>query len=325
MIVLKILITKKLPGKWHERVDLPDYQVIVKPDDQDTRDFIFQNSSDTVGILCLLTNKIDKDIIDKLPNLRIISNYAVGFDNIDVEYATKKGICVTNTPGVLTEASADLTWALILAARRLVVSADRFTRDGKFKGWEPELFLGYDVYGKTLGIIGFGRIGQAVAKRAKGFDMKILYYSRTRDLEAEKALNAGYRDLDLLLKESDIVSIHTPLNTQTYHMITYEKLKLMKPDSTIVNTARGKVIKEEDLVRALKEGLIFSAGLDVYEFEPDVHPDLLKMENVVLLPHIGSASFETRTKMAEIAVTNLVNFINNKKPVSVVNPEVLNI
>lgn len=320
---MRILVTKKLPGKWHEKINLEGYKVIVKETDESTKEFILKNREGVVGLLCLLTDKIDKEIIDSLPNLKIISNYAVGFDNIDVDYATKKGICVTNTPGVLTETSADLAWALILAARRLIVSADKFTREGKFKGWEPELFLGYDVYGKVLGIIGFGRIGQAVARRASGFNMKVIYYSRSRDYEAEKKLNAEYRDLDELLKESDIVSIHTPLNDQTYHMITYEKLKLMKPTATIVNTARGKVIKEEDLVKALKEGIIFSAGLDVFEFEPEIHPELLKMDNVVLLPHIGSASFETRTKMAEMAVTNLVNFLSGKKPLSIVNPEVL--
>ncbi|MCS7165197.1 MAG: D-glycerate dehydrogenase [Candidatus Calescibacterium sp.] len=322
---LKILITSKLPGNWHEKVNIPGYCVIVKDENEDTREFIVRNSDQTVGILCLLTDRMDKEIMDKLPSLKIISNYAVGFDNIDVEYATKKGICVTNTPGVLTETSADLAWALILAARRLIIPADKFTREGKFTGWKPDLFLGYDVYGKTLGIIGFGRIGQAVARRAKGFNMKILYYSRGRDFQAEKDLNAEYRDLDDLLKESDIISIHTPLNNESYHLITYEKLKLMKSTATIVNTARGKVIKEDDLVRALKEGLIFSAGLDVYEFEPQIHPELLKMDNVVLLPHIGSASFETRTRMAEMAVTNLVNFLNNRPPLSVVNPEVLNI
>ncbi|MEN3014901.1 MAG: D-glycerate dehydrogenase [bacterium] len=319
----KVLVTSKLPGNWHQKIDLPEFDIIVKPENEDTKDFLLTNADNTIGILCLLTDRIDKQIMESMSSLRVISNYAVGFDNIDVEYATQKGICVTNTPGVLTETSADLAWALILAARRRIIQADKFTREGKFTGWKPDLFLGYDVYGKVLGIIGFGRIGQAVARRAIGFDMKIVYYSRKRDLEAEKKYNAQYMELDELLRVSDIVSIHTPLNQESYHMITYEKLKLMKPTATIVNTARGKVIKEEDLVRALKEGVIFSAGLDVYEFEPEVHPELLKLENVVLLPHIGSASFETRIKMAEMAVTNLVNFLTNKPPLSVVNPQVL--
>jgi len=326
----KILITSKLPGDWHQKIAslLNDYNVILKDEHENTREFILKNSEGTVGILCLLTDKIDKDIIDKLEQLKIISNYAVGFDNIDVEYATERGICVTNTPGVLSEASADLAWALILASRRLLISADKFCREGKFTGWKPDLFLGYNVYGSTLGIIGLGRIGQEVAKRAIGFDMKVIYYNRNRNLEAEEkltriGLNIEFRDLDSLLSESDIVTIHTPLNKDTYHMITYEKFKLMKRTATIVNTARGSVIKEEDLVRALKEGLIFSAGLDVYEFEPKVHPELLKMDNVVLLPHIGSATFETRIKMAEMASLNLINFLNNEKPLSVVNPEVL--
>jgi glyoxylate reductase len=327
---MQVLITSKLPGGWHQKVadKLKNFKVIVKDDLEDTKEFILKNAENTVGILCLLTDKIDRYIMDKLADLRIISNYAVGFDNIDVEYATNRGICVTNTPGVLSEASADLAWALILASRRLLISADKFCREGKFTGWKPDLFLGYNVYGSTLGIIGLGRIGQEVAKRAIGFDMKVIYYNRNRNLEVEEklakmGLNIEFRDLDSLLSESDIVTIHTPLNKDTYHMITYEKFKLMKRNATIVNTARGSVIKEEDLVRALKEGLIFSAGLDVYEFEPKIHPELLNMENVVLLPHIGSATFETRIKMAEMASLNLINFLNNEKPLSVVNPQVL--
>lgn len=322
---MKILVTSELPGNWHNKINLPSYEVVIKPKKQNSLDFIFSNANDAVGILCLLTDKITKEVMEKLPNLKIVSNYAVGFDNIDIDYATSRGIVVTNTPGVLTDATADLAWGLIFAARRLIVSADKFTREGKFKGWDPNLFLGYDIYGKTLGIIGFGRIGRAVAKRAQGFDMKVLYYDKERNLEAEKFLNAEYKDLDELLRVSDIVTIHTPLTKETYHLITYEKLKLMKPDSTIVNTARGPVIKEEDLVRALEEKIIFSAGLDVYEFEPQIHPKLLELDNVVLLPHIGSATFEARTKMAEMAVTNLVNFLTNKQPLSVVNPEVLKI
>ncbi|MFN4220185.1 MAG: 2-hydroxyacid dehydrogenase [bacterium] len=325
---MKILVTSELPGQWHNKINLSNYQVILKPKNQETKEFLLSYSNETIGILCLLTDKIDKEIIEKLPNLKIISNYAVGFDNIDVDYATAKGILVTNTPGVLTETSADLTWALILAARRWIVQSDKFTREGKFKGWDPNLFLGYDVYGKILGIIGFGRIGQAVAKRAAGFDMKVVYYSRKREIEAENRLKNQYNiepkyvELDELFRISDIVSINTPLNKETYHLITYDKLKLMKKEATIVNTARGPVIKEEDLVKALKEGIIFSAGLDVYEFEPYVNPELLELPNVVLLPHIGSASFETRTKMAEMAVTNLTNFLTGKEPLSVVNPQV---
>ncbi|MGC8734750.1 MAG: 2-hydroxyacid dehydrogenase [bacterium] len=322
---MKVLITRRLPGDYHKLVQ-QNYEVILwDKDEVVSREFLLNNIEDVDGLLCLLTDKIDKEIIDSAKKLKVISNYAVGFDNIDVEYATLKGIVVTNTPGVLTETSADLVWALILAARRHVVSADKFLREGKFKSWDPNLFLGYDVYNKVLGIIGLGRIGQAVAKRAKGFDMKVIYYDKTPKPEAEEYLlnqynlKVEYRELDDLLKAADIVSINTPLSKETYHLITYEKLKLMKRTSTIVNTARGPVIKEDDLVRALKEGLIFSAGLDVFEFEPKVHPELLKLDNVVLLPHIGSASFETREKMAEIAVNNLLLVLQNKEPIFSVN------
>ncbi|MCX7871370.1 MAG: D-glycerate dehydrogenase [bacterium] len=322
---MKVLITRKLPGDYHKLLQ-NNYEVILwDKDEVIAREFLIENIKDVDGLLCLLTDKIDKEVIDKAKRLKVISNYAVGFDNIDVEYATLKGIVVTNTPGVLTETSADLVWALILAARRHIISADKFLRDGKFKGWDPNLFLGYDVHSKTLGIIGLGRIGQAVAKRAKGFNMKVIYYNRTPkpDIEEyflkEYNMKLEYKSLDDLLRESDIVSINTPLNNETYHLITYEKLKLMKNTATIINTARGPVIKEDDLVKALKEGLIFSAGLDVFEFEPKVNEELLKLDNVVLLPHIGSASFETREKMAEIAVNNLLLVLQNKEPLYSVN------
>lgn len=322
---MKVLITRKLPGDYHKLLQ-NNYEVILwDKDEVIAREFLIENIKDVDGLLCLLTDKIDKEVIDKAKRLKVISNYAVGFDNIDVEYATLKGIVVTNTPGVLTETSADLVWALILAARRHIISADKFLRDGKFKGWDPNLFLGYDVHSKTLGIIGLGRIGQAVAKRAKGFNMKVIYYNRTPkpDIEEyflkEYNMKLEYKSLDDLLRESDIVSINTPLNNETYHLITYEKLKLMKNTATIINTARGPVIKEDDLVKALKEGLIFSAGLDVFEFEPKVNEELKNLDNVVLLPHIGSASFETREKMAEIAVNNLLLVLQNKEPLYSVN------
>lgn len=322
---MKVLITRRLPGDYHKLIQ-ESYDVILwDKDEVVSKEFLLNNIGEVDGLLCLLTDKIDKEIIDRARRLKVISNYAVGFDNIDVEYATLKGVVVTNTPGVLTETSADLVWALILACRRNIVSADKFLREGKFKGWDPNLFLGYDVYNKVLGIIGLGRIGQAVAKRAKGFDMKVIYYSRSPKPDVEEYLlnqynlKIEYRDLDDLLRESDIVSINTPLNKETYHLITYERLKLMKKTASIVNTARGAVIKEEDLVRALKEGIIFCAGLDVFEFEPEIHQDLLKLDNVVLLPHIGSASFETRKKMAEIAVNNLLLVLQNKEPLYSVN------
>ncbi|MGC8842726.1 MAG: 2-hydroxyacid dehydrogenase, partial [bacterium] len=248
----------------------------------------------------------------------------VGYDNIDVKEATRRKIMVTNTPGVLTETTADLTFALILATARRLVEADKFTRSGKWKSWGPMLFLGRDVYGATLGIIGMGRIGQAVARRAKGFNMKIIYYSRRRNEEAEKELGAEYRELHSLLKEADIITIHTPLTEETYHLIGEKELSLMKPSAILINTARGAVVDQRALFKALKEKRIFGAGLDVYEKEPiDADDPLLELDNVVVLPHIGSATVETRGRMARMAAENLLAGLRGEIPQNLVNPEVL--
>lgn len=274
---------------------------------------------DKEGIICLLTDRIDREIIDSAPKLKIIANCAVGYDNIDVEYAKSKGVYVTNTPGVLTEATADLTWALILAVARRVPQAHLFTKEKKFKGWSLTLFLGKDVYGKKLGIIGLGRIGKAVAKRAKGFNMEVFYYDiRKISEEEEKELNVSYLPLDELLSTSDIITIHTSLNEKSYHLISAEKLKLLKKDAIIINVARGPVIDEEALARALEEKRIWGAGLDVYEYEPLINEKLLKLDNVVLLPHIGSATEETRFKMAMTAAENLILALQGKKPKNLV-------
>lgn len=271
------------------------------------------------AILCLLSNKIDKEIIDALPQLKIISNYAVGFNNIDVKYATERNIWVTNTPDVLTDATADLAFALLLTCARRIVEADKFTRDGKFKIWQSDLMLGKDLKGKTIGIIGAGRIGQALGKRTMGFGMKILYYDKKKIPEFEKVTGAKSASLKQLLKKSDFISIHTPLNKETYHLIDKKEFNTMKDGAILINTARGEVVNEKELVKSLKSGKLFAAGLDVYEFEPEITCDLLKMKNVVLLPHIGSATVETRNKMAELAANNIVRVLNGKSPLTPVN------
>jgi glyoxylate reductase len=276
-------------------------------------------AKDCDGILCLLSNKIDKEIIDGLPKVKVIANYAVGFNNIDVDYATQKKIWVTNTPDVLTNATADLAFALLLACARRIVEADEFTRKGKFKIWQSDLMLGKELNDHTVGIIGAGRIGQAFGRRSKGFGMKILYFDKKRIPEFEKETGAKFSTLKQLLKKSDFISIHTPLTKETYHLIDKKEFEIMKDGAILINTARGEIINEKELVNALKSGKLFSAGLDVYEFEPKITKDLLKMKNVVLLPHIGSATFETRTKMAELAAKNIVNVLRGKKPITPVN------
>jgi glyoxylate reductase len=265
--------------------------------------------------------------MDSAPRLRIISQYAVGYDNIDVKAATERGIYVTNTPGVLTETVADFTMALMMAIARRVVEADKYIRQGKWKvGWHPLYFLGTDLYGATLGIVGLGRIGSAVARRAKGFDMKILYYDVVRRENLEKELGAKFVDLDTLLKESDFVTLHVPLTPKTKDLIGERELKLMKPTAYLINTSRGKVVDEKALIKALKEGWIAGAALDVFYQEP-TPPDnpLLELDNVVVAPHIASASLETRSRMAEIVAENLIAFKEGKKPPTLVNPDVMKV
>lgn len=289
------------------------------------RDILLERVKDKDGILCLLTDTIDKEVMDAAgSNLRVISNYAVGFNNIDVEEATRRGIMVTNTPGVLTETTADLAWALLMSIARRIVEADKFVRAGKFRGWEPLLLLGTDVYSATLGIIGFGRIGQAMARRASGFRMKVIYHDLQRvPLQVEEELRASYRTLPELLSEADFVTIHVPLTPQTHHLIGEKELKMMKKEAYLINTARGPIVDEKALVLALREGWIRGVALDVFEKEPEVEPELLKLDNVVLAPHIGSATHATRTKMAIMAAGNLVKALQGEVPPNLVNPEVL--
>lgn len=278
------------------------------------------------GLIPLLNDEVDAEVLDASEDLKIVANLAVGYDNIDVEAATERGIMVTNTPGVLTETTADLSFGLLLAAARRIPEADRFVRRENWEGWElmqPQ--QGVDVHGKTLGIVGMGRIGTAVARRGRlGFDMDVVYCSRTRKKDVEKELGARYVELDELLRQSDFVSLHTPLTEETEGMISGPEFSTMKESAILVNVARGPVVDEEALVEALRTGEIRGAGLDVFEDEPEVHPGLKELsESVVLAPHIGSASRETRMKIAEIGVENAIAGLRGEEPPNLVNPEVL--
>lgn len=319
----KVFVTRKLPKPALELLEKEtDFE--MNPEDRILEKHeIKEGLKGKDALLCLLTDKIDAEIMEASDRLKVISNCAVGFDNIEVAEATKRGIAVTNTPGVLTETTADLSWALLMAVARRIPEAERYLREGKWKGWAPMLFLGHDVYGKTLGIVGLGRIGSAMARRAKGFDMKILYHDIQRNEQLEKELGARYVSLEELLRESDFVTLHVPLSPETYHLIGKEKLELMKPTAFLINTSRGPVVDEEALIEVLQAGKIAGAALDVYEKEPFVPKKLIKLDNVVLVPHIGSASVETRTKMALMAVENLITVLRGKVPPNLVNPEVI--
>jgi glyoxylate reductase len=276
------------------------------------------------GLICLITDAIDAPLLAACPDLKVVANVAVGFNNIDVAEATKRGVVITNTPDVLTETTADFAWTLLMATARRVVEADRYVREGKFTQWEFMLLLGGDIHGKTLGIIGFGRIGRAMARRARGFDMRVLYQDAVAaDPATERELRATRTDTATLLRESDFVTLHTPLLPETQHLINTQSLKTMKKTAYLVNASRGPVVDEAALAQALKEGWIAGAGIDVFEREPEVHPALMGLPNAVLAPHIASASSDTRLKMANLAVDNCLAVLEGKTPPTPVNPEVL--
>ena len=276
------------------------------------------------GLFCLLTENIDRALIESASKLKVISTMAVGYNNIDVEAASEKGIVVTHTPGVLTETTADLTFALLMATARRLVEASDVLRKGQWSTWSPLFLSGQDIYGSTLGIIGFGSIGQAVARRAKGFNMEVLYYNRSRKLDAEKEIGVIYSDVKLLLRKSDFVCILTPLTPETTNLISHNEFALMKSSSVLINTARGGIVDEEALFEALKSGTIWAAGLDVFEEEPvSLNHPLLTLPNVITLPHIGSSSVKTRTAMAKLAATNLLQVLRGEHPKYPVNKEVL--
>jgi len=320
----KVFVSRRIPEAALPLLGKSCQFELNERDAQLSKKQLIRRIADKDGLICLLTDRIDREILESNPNLKVVSNVAVGFDNIDVNAATARKIMVTNTPGVLTETTADLAWALLLASARRICEAERFARAGRFKGWGIMMLLGNDVYGKTLGICGFGRIGRAVARRALGFGMRILYTDAVRAEESiERELKATYVDKDTLLRESDFVTLHTPLLPETKHYISTRELSLMKKTAHLINTSRGPVVDEKSLATALKKRTIAGAALDVYEEEPKINPALLKLENVVLMPHIGSASVETRTKMATMAVENCVAALSGKKPPNLVNPEVL--
>jgi glyoxylate reductase len=279
-------------------------------------------------IFCLLTDNIDARFLEacaaSTPHLKMVANMAVGFNNIDVEAATRLGIAVSNTPGVLSDTTGDLAFALLMATARRIPEAERFLRAGKYTGWGPLLFCGAEVHHATLGLIGAGRIGKIMAKRASGFEMRVIYYDPFRLLpEDEAAFHLTYLPMEEVLQQADFVSVHTPYMPATHHLISEREFKLMKPTAILINTARGPIVDEKALVRALQSGTIAGAGLDVFENEPAVEPGLLAMEQVVLLPHIASASLKTRTLMATMASDNLVAHFRGQQPPNILNPEVL--
>jgi glyoxylate reductase len=285
---------------------------------------VLQRVSGKDALICLLTEKVDRELLDTAgPNLRIVANVAVGFDNIDVPACTERNVAVTNTPGVLDETTADFAWTLLMAVARRLVEGDRMARSGAWTKWNLDQLCGTDIWGKTLGIIGLGRIGRAVARRASGFRMRILYNSTSRAaLEIEKELNAEYVSRDAVFQQADFVSLHVPLNADTRGLVGPAELAEMKRTAFLINTTRGPVVQEAALVEALERGIIAGAALDVFEREP-VIPDGLRRDNVVLAPHLGSASVETRTRMALIAVENAIAFFDGKRPQTILNPEAL--
>lgn len=316
----KVIVAREIPDAGLRILREAGHEVVVLSDDPPSRETLFNALPGAAALLTTVTEKIDAGILGAAGRrLRIVANMAVGYDNIDVEAATQRGITVTNTPGVLDETTADTAFMLLLAAARRLGEAERLLRAGEWHAWGPKQLVGPDVWGKTLGIVGMGRIGEAVARRARGFGMKVIYSSRTEKPEADEELGAERRELDDLLRESDFVSVHTPLSEETRHLIGSRELSLMGESAVLVNTSRGPVVDEAALAEALAEGRIFAAGLDVYEEEPKVHPNLLELENVVLAPHIGSASIETRKRMAAMAAENIVVALSGGDPLNAIN------
>jgi len=320
----KIFITANLPGDsveiLKENFDIEIFPYRRSP----TREELIRGARNCSALVTMVTDNIDKDVINSSDELEIISNCGVGYENIDIEHATKRGVYVTNTPGVLTEATADLAWSLITSVARRVLEGDRLIREGEFINWEPTLLLGQNIYDKTLGIYGMGRIGNSIARRAKGFNMNIFYHNRNRNADAEKLTNARYVDFTTLLNKSDYIVISAPLNAQSAGRFGADEFRQMKKTSIIINVGRGKIINENDLAEALEKNEIWGAGLDVFENEPVVSDKLLKLKNTVLLPHLGSASYETRCTMSEMAICDVLKVLDGKTPVNPVNKLHLN-
>ena len=319
---MKIFVTRKIPEpglkklrKKHE-IELNPYNRVLSKKE------VIKGLKGKDGLLCLLTDTVDREVIFSEPKLKMIASYAVGYDNIDIKAATERGIPVSNTPNVLTDTTAEMAWALLFSTSRRIVEGDKYTRTGKFKGWDPMLMHGFDITNKTLGIIGAGRIGTAFALKSKGFNMKVLYAGHKKNELLENELNAKKTDFNTVLKESDYISLHLPLNKSTYHMIGEKQLKMMKKNTVLINTSRGPIIDEKALIKSLKEKWIFAAGLDVYEKEPEITNELKKLDNVILQPHSASATNETRTKMAVMAAENMIEGLKGNVPPNCINKEV---
>ena len=313
----KILISNVLPK---EALDLIPKEITVDYNGADAplpKAELLARVRGKDGLVCHIVSAIDEEVLAAAPTLKVVANVAVGYNNIDVAVARRRGVVVTNTPDVLTETTADFAWALLMAAARRVVEADHFARSGQWQRWQWDLLWGADVHGKTLGILGFGRIGRAVARRASGFDMRVLYHDAVRPAPAvERELRVTYAEPETILREADFVSLHTPLLPETRHLINERTLRLMKKTAILVNAARGPIVDEAALVRALKEGWIAGAGIDVFEEEPRIHPGLAPLPNVVLAPHIASASRDTRIAMATLAVRNCLAVLDGKPPLT---------
>lgn len=318
----KVFVTRIIPDRGLQTI-LQNTDAIVWQDElPPPRDVLLQRARDCDGLVTLLTDKIDAELMDAAPRLKVVANYAVGFDNIDVKAATARGIWATNTPGVLTETTADLAFTLLMACARRIAEGRDYAKAGKWRTWGPMLLMGQDIHGATLGIAGMGRIGYAMAQRGKGFGMTILYHDAIRNEKAEKDLGAIYVSMDDLLARSDFLSLHVPLTPETRHLINAESLKRMKPNAVLVNTARGPVVDTTALYEALKAGRIFAAGLDVTDPEPlPADNPLYTLDNCLIVPHIASASFETRSRMAEMAAENLLAGLAGRTPPNCLNPE----
>jgi glyoxylate reductase len=318
-----VLVTRRLPQPAMDALAERCEITLWEGEDAMPRDQLLRDVAGKVGAVTLLTDQVDDEFLDAAGDqLVIVANFAVGFDNIDIEACTRHGVLATNTPDVLTETTADTAWALMMAAARRITEGDRFLRSRTPWVWGPMMMLGQDVHHKTIGIVGFGRIGQGLARRAKGFGMKVLYHDLYRPSpELERELEAGYRELDDLLKESDFVSLHVNLTAETRHLINADRLKEMKPTAVLVNTSRGPVIDEQALAEALRDNEIFAAGLDVFENEPDVNPLLLEQDRAVVIPHLGSATVDTRIAMGLLAAENLIAALESRRPPTLINPD----
>jgi glyoxylate reductase len=320
----KVYVTREMPERGL-RIIKEKFDAEVWPDyTPPPKKTIIEEAAKVDALATLLSDKIDAEVFDAAPKLKIVAQMAVGFDNIDIPEATKRGIYVTNTPGVLTETTADFAWTLLMAVARRVVEGDNYVRGGKWKvGWHPMMLQGRDVYGATLGIVGLGRIGCAIAMRAKGFNMKVLYYDVIRRPDFEKEYNIKFTELGQIFQQADFITINTPLTKETAHLVNENRLKTMKKTAYLINNARGPIVDEKALYKALKEGWIAGAALDVFEREPTpLGNPLLKLDNVVVAPHISSASYETRSRMAEMVAENLIAYFDGKTPPNLVNKEV---